>query len=154
MIHAQNCKTVPVVFPQAIKDDTDWVGTSASTPVIVDTLGFHYAVFNWLVGATDIAQASLIILADEDSALGSATAIYTFGATGKLALPTATDDNGLWKVFIDLRKLSTEMRYLAITAKAGNGSVGAYGCGWFDLWRADIAPTSITQRGLVGQDFI
>jgi len=151
MIAAQNCKTVFCVFPQAIKDNTAWVGTTGSTPVAVDCLGFHYACFNWVVGATDIAQASLIVNSDEDSALGSVTAIYTFGATGKMALPTSTDDNGLWKLWIDLRKVE---RYLCVTAVAGDGAAGAYACGWFDLWRGDIAPTSATQHGLVAQDYI
>lgn len=154
MIHAQDFKTVPVVFPQAIKDNTAWVGTTGSTPVVVDTAGFHYAVFNWLVGATDIAQASLIINSDSDSAGASPTAIYTFGGTGKIALPTATDDNGLFKVYIDLRKLSTDDRYLSITAVAGDGSAGAYAVGWFELWRADQCPTSATGHGVVAQDFI
>ena len=152
MIHAQNSKIVPVVFPQAIKDDTDWVGTTASTPVVVDTAGFNYAVFTWIVGATDFAQASLIVVSDDDSALGSTTARYTFGATGKMALPTANDDNKVWKVFIDLRG---KQRYWAITAKAGNGSTGAYGVGYFELFRASSeVPNTATERGLAANDFI
>lgn len=154
MIAAQDCKTVIVVASQAIKDNTAWVGTTGSTPVVTDTAGFHYAVVNWHVGATDIAQASLIINSDSDSAGASPTAIYTFGATGKMALPTATDDNGLWKLYIDLRKISTDGRYLTVTAVAGDGSAGAYATCWIDLWRADQCPTSATAHGLVAQDFI
>jgi hypothetical protein len=151
MLQAMNAKMVGVVLSQAIKDDTDWVGTSASTPVVVDTLGFHFAVFNWWLGASDIAQASLIVVSDDDSALGSATTRYTFGGTGLMALPTATNDGGFWKLGIDLRG---KERYWGITAKAGNGSTGAYAVGWFELYRADQEPATATARGLVAQDYI
>jgi hypothetical protein len=152
MIAAQDCKTVIVVASQAITDNAAWVGTTGSTPVVVDTLGYHYAVVNWHVGATDIAQASLIVNTDDDSAGASPTALYTFGAVGKMALPTSTDDNGLWKLGIDLRRITTDGRYLTITAV--NGATGAFATCWIDLWRGDTSPTSATQHGLVAQDFI
>ena len=151
MIHSQNSKIVGVVFPQAIKDDTAWVGTTASTPVVVDTAGWDYAVFTWIVGATDIAQASLIVVSDDDSALASSTARYTFGATGKMALPTATNDNGVFRLFIDLRG---KERYWGVTAAAGDGTAGAYAVGFFELYRGVEAPNSATERGLVANDFI
>ena len=151
MIHAQNSKFVGIVFPQAIKDDTDWVGTTASTPVVVDTAGYDYAVFTWILGATDIAQASLIVVSDDDSALGSTTTRYTFGSGSNMALPTATDDNKAFRLFIDLRG---KERYWGITAKAGNGSVGGYAVGFMELYRAGEVPNTAAERGLAANDFI
>lgn len=152
MIHAQESKVVPVVYPQVIKNNTGWVGTVGYTPTVVDTKGYHYAVFKWKIGATDIAQASLILSStDTSDGTTNAVAYYTFGATGKLPLPTATDDNGVWKIYIDLRG---KYRYHTVTAVQGNGSVGGYADGEFELWRGDISPTSATAHNLVGQDYV
>lgn len=152
MFPGSNCKTVGIIFPQAIKDNTAWVGTTASTPVVVDTAGFSRMKIKWMSGATDIAQASLVIVSDDDSALGSATTKYTFGGTAQLALPTATDDNKFWEVNIDLTK-NTE-RYWGVTAAAGNGTAGAYGVCWAELYAGDEVPISDTQRGLAGSAYI
>jgi hypothetical protein len=97
-------------------------------------------------------MSSFIIKSDDDSALGSATARYTFGATDKIALPTATDDNKCWSVGVDLTK-NTE-RYWGVTSAAGNGTTGTYAAIWIDLYRGDEVPTSDTQRGLADSDFI
>lgn len=152
MVPGSNFKRVGVVFPQAIKDNTAWVGTTASSPVVIDTAGYNYMRVVWMSGATDIAQTSLIIVSDDDSALGSTTARYTFGSGSNMALPTATDDNKFWDLGIDLTK-NTE-RYWGITAAAGNGTVGAYGVCWVELYRGDEVPISDTQRGLADSDYI
>ncbi len=152
MVPGARNKTVGIVFPQAIKDNTAWVGTTASTPVVVDTAGFSHMKIKWMTGATDIAQASLVVVSDDDSTLASATTKYTFGGTGLMALPTATDDNKIWELSIDLRK-NTE-RYWGVTAAAGNGTVGAYAVCWAELYNGDEVPTSDTQRGLADSDYI
>jgi hypothetical protein len=152
MVPGSNFKRVWIVPPQAIKDDTDWVGTTASTPRIIDTAGFAYMKLVWALGASDIDQASLIVVSDDDSALGSATTRYTFGGTGKMALPTATDDNKFWDLGIDLN--GNPERYWGVTAKAGNGSTGAYAVCWVELYRGDEVPISDTQRNIADSDYI
>lgn len=148
----QKSKIVGIVFPQAIKDNTAWVGTTASTPVSVDTKGFAFCTIYWAVGATDIAQASLTIVEDTASNLGSATSLYAFGSGSNLALPTATDDNKFWRVHIALD--GTRKRYLGVTAAAGDGSVGAYGMCWAVLEGAEETPNSDTERGVAGSAFV
>jgi hypothetical protein len=148
----QKTKVVGIVFPQAIKDDTAWVGTTASTPASIDTKGFNCLTVYWMLGATDIAQASLIIVEDSASNLGTATALYTFGGTGNLALPTDANDNGIWRVHIPLD--GTRKRYIGVTAAAGNGTAGAYAVCWGVLEGANECPNSDTERGVVGSAFV
>lgn len=152
MIHAQNSKIDVVIFPQVIADNAEWVGSSGSTANSADALGFHYGCFNFMLGASDIAVAGLIVVSSTTSTLTSVTARYTFGGTGLMALPGATSDDGVWRLFIDLRKYGD--RYWGVTATAGNGSAGSYAAAWYEFFRADEVPNTAAERGCTAVDFI
>src|SRR5574343_198778 len=120
----QKHKAVAVTPPNAIYDNT------SLTCATVDTLGFGVAMFDLYLGGTDIAMTAYKIQeSDDDSTYTDVTgAVYgtstdIFGATS--ALPTATDDNKNFYIYVNL---SGRKRYLKAVATAGNGSLGSYAC--------------------------
>lgn len=148
-------KVVPIIFPQAIVDDDDPVGAYGdANPVSVDTLGFHKATVYVVVGATDIAMAALGVYSGAAAASGADDATYSAitglqasGSSGSGRLPTATDDNTVFAFEIDLRNDDIG-RYLALDATCGNGTAGTFITAFAVLDRADVSPTSATEKGL------
>ena len=47
-------KRVTVIAPQAIKDNTEFVGSKGSTPVVVDTKEWDYVEFIVVLGAKHV----------------------------------------------------------------------------------------------------
>jgi hypothetical protein len=120
----QGIKMLNIVPPGVIVDDGSYTSTA------IDTLGYDWCTIVVNVGATDIAMAALKVQEDEDSALGSPTdvtgAIFgtsTNDAGSTSAVPSATDDNKIFVVEIDLK---SRQRYLDLVATAGNGSSGTF----------------------------
>jgi hypothetical protein len=137
-------KIVAVTNPVAIVDNASWTTNE------VDSKGFDYAVFYVMLGATDIAMAAFKL--QESSASGSGftdvtgaifgTSTNTAGSTS--TLPSATDDNLIFAIEVDLRP---RRRYLDLVATAGDGAAGTYAVAWCELSRAGETPMSATQRG-------
>lgn len=154
MVHAQNTKTVPVIQPQAIVDNGYFVGShQGTTPVNVDTQGFNYAVACVMLGETDVALAELSVYESDTTTDGDFAIIAASNfATSPATLPSATDDNKVYKVFIPLG--GSRKRYLRVNAKGGNGSTGGFLSAWVDLHRANQAPNTATERGLGQQLFV
>lgn len=141
----QDLKWVGVVFPQAIKDNTEYVGSKGSTPVSVDTKGWSECAFVITTGATDIAHATLKIWeSDDDSTYTAITGLNW--ATSPLTLPSATDDNTMVAGFIELG--GNRKRYLQVELIPGDGTTGAYATVHAVLARAVEAPNSASERGL------
>ena len=144
MIHAQNTKTINVIPPVAIKDNTSWTTTE------IDTLGYDYAVITVNLGATDIAMAALKVQESDTSGSGFADVTgLVFGTSTNIAgstsaLPTATDDDDNFKFEIDLRG---RKRYLDLVATAGNGTTGTYASAVCELSRATNVPQTAAERG-------
>lgn len=142
----QTLKFVGVVFPQAIKDNTEWVGSKDSTPLDVDTasggIKFNSALVLWTIGATDIAVAEMNVFHSDDDSTYVEIAGLDFITDG--TAPAATDDNKLFASDIDLRD---KKRYLRLDFKAGDGTAGTYGCAHIVLADATEAPNSATERG-------
>lgn len=136
----QDCKFVNCVPPGVIKDDASF------TPVTFNTMGYRYATFVFLLGATDIAMAALKI--QESDTDGSYVDIEG-GAPA--TMPSATNDNGIVCGFIDLEK---RKKWLNVIATAGNGSAGTYLAGLCILSNALISPSDITGRNLISQFII
>lgn len=145
-----NYKTVAVTNPAAILDDT-----SATTNVI-DTKGFRYLEIFVMLGATDIALTALKVqeadAASDGTTLTSGADVSgtVFGTdandTGSTStLPSATDDNKLYKFEIDLRG---RKRYLKPTVTVGNGSAGGFVCAWANLHVGEQEPTTASQKGI------
>jgi hypothetical protein len=143
MIPAQNSKYVLVTPPAAILDNT------SATTNSIDTLGYDYLQVVCLVGATDIAMAALKLqTSDTDSSYADLTGAI-FGTSTNIdgstsALPTATDDNKVFVIEVDLRG---KKRYFDLVATAGNGTAGTYFSAVAVLSRGEIAPITAAGRG-------
>lgn len=144
MINAQDKKVVGVTWPVAIVDNASW------TTVEIDTLGYDYAEFIWILGASDIAMATLKLQESDTSGSGMADvtgAIFgtsTNDAGSTSTLPSATDDNKLFSICVDLTK---RKRYLDLTATGGDGTSGAFGACICILTRAEQSPKTAVLAG-------
>lgn len=144
MVNEQAVKVVPVTNPVAIKDNVAWVTTE------VDTLGFEYAVFYVMLGASDIAMAVFKLQESDTSGSGMAdvtgaifgTSNNTGGSTS--TLPSATDDDLIFAIEVDLK---ARKRYLDLSITAGDGALGTYAAAWCMLSRAKQVPNTAAERG-------
>lgn len=134
------------VFPQAIKDNADFVGGKDSTPVTVDTVisgvKAHFARGVVAVGATDITMAVMNVYESDDDS--TYTEIAGLDFVNDTTPPAPGDDNTLWRALIDLR---TKKRYLQWDLAAGNGTSGTYAVAWFDLLALNEAPNTAAEAG-------
>lgn len=149
MFHGQHTKFVSVTPPAAIADNTTVVSN------VIDTLGYDYCEIFVYKGATDIADVACKV---QESDTKSNTTALTSGAdvTGLVygtstniagstsALATSTADNTCQKFEIDLRG---RKRYLLPVVTHGDGTAGAFSCVWALLSKADVVPTSASDRG-------
>jgi hypothetical protein len=130
------------------------VDNAALTTASIDTKGFHYLSVYVVFGAMDIAMAVLKI---QNSNTDSAYADVTNGnfATGTLptgsaaTLPSATSDNTVFAWHGPTKK-----RYYDVAATAGDGAAGTYCTIFAILSRAEEAPNTTAERGLVQELFI
>jgi FlaG/FlaF family flagellin (archaellin) len=140
-------KVVNLTPPAAIVDD------ASLTVAELDTAGFDYAVILVTLGATDIAMTALKVTESDTAGSGHADVTgLIYGTSTDIegntsALPSATDDNGIFAFEIDLRG---RKRYLDVTATVGNGSTGAFVTVTAILSRASERPISLTEKGYVG----
>jgi hypothetical protein len=143
MIPAQNSKYVLVTSPAAILDNT-----SATTNAI-DTKGWDYLQVVCSIGATDIGMAALKLqTSDTDSSYADLTGAI-FGTSTNIdgstsAVPSATDDNKVFVIEVDLRG---KKRYFDLVATAGNGTAGTYFSAIAILSKGEISPITAAGRG-------
>lgn len=128
-------KYLNVLPPAAIKDNAAWTFTE------VDTLGFKWARYIFVLGATDIAFAAVPTITESDTA-GSGHAAITSANTSAIADDA---DNGIYVIDV---KLEGRKRYLNATATAGNGALGTYLAAICELYKAELPPVNATQAGL------
>jgi hypothetical protein len=144
MIHGQLHKVVNLTPPAAIVDNASY------TVAELDTLDWDYCQIYVILGATDIAMTALAVTESDTSGSGHANVTgLVFGTSTNLAgstsaLPTATDDNDVFRFDIDLRK---RKRYLDVTATAGNGTAGTFACIIAILSRGRIGPETAAEGG-------
>jgi len=122
MDYLQECKYVNAIPPAAALDNT------SATTNSVKVAGFAKAAFIIALGATDIAVTALKVQeSDDDSSYSDVTgAIFgtsTNSAGSTSSLPTATSDNNLYAIFVNLQG---RKKYLKLVATFGDGSVGGY----------------------------
>lgn len=137
MQYAENQKVVALTPPAAIVDN------AAFTTASVDTKGFARLDIYVLFGAMDIGMAALKVqTSDTDSAYADLAGadFSVLPAT----LPSATSDNTLFHVGIDLRG---KKRFFDLVATGGDGAAGTYMTAWAVLSRADEAPITPAGRG-------
>lgn len=146
MKQLQAIKTVWITKPGAIVDDAPF------TTDIIDTKGFRSARIVVGLGALDIALAALKLQESDASNMASATDVSGADfSVAPLTLPSATDDNKLYAIHIDLKG---KKRYLDLTMTGGNGSAGTYAVSWVDLYDAEEYPNSADERGFAQEAFV
>jgi hypothetical protein len=140
----QSVKYVNVTPPAAIIDN------ASATTNSVNTEGFAYATFLVELGATDIALTALKL--QESDTDGSYADIVgaRFGtdadATGTTStLPSATDDNKVYAIFVDLKG---RKKYLDLVITFGDGTNGGFVASQCILSGADIQPHTAAGLGL------
>lgn len=146
MFNLQNCKFVNVTPPAAIVDN------AAFTTAIVDTRGFREVLFLVTLGALDIAVAAMKLQESDDSGMSGAVDIA--GADFSvlpLTLPSATDDNKLYGIFVDMRG---RKRYLDLSLTGGDGATGTFATVLAVLSRAEETPNTAAERGLAQQAIV
>lgn len=140
----QTCKFINVTPPAAIVDDAGF--TTAS----VDTKGWNQLAFVVSLGATDIALAAFKLqTSDTDGSYADLTGADF--SVSPLTLASATDDNKIYVIFVDLRG---KKRYFDLTLTAGNGSTGTYASVLAILTGGNEVPSTATLRGLGQQALV
>lgn len=151
MINTQAQKVVQIIAPQAIKDNTEFVGSKGSTPASVDSKGFGYLTIYAMFGAMDIAMATMKLWESDDDSTYANIAAGNF-ATLPATLPSATDDNHVFAWHIPLT--GPRKRYFQVEMIPGDGAAGTYAAAWAVLSRACEAPDTAAERGLTQELFI
>ena len=144
MSKLHDAKFTQVIAPAAIVDNASF------TTVEIDTIGYNYATIIFNLGATDIAMTALKVQESDTSGSGFAdiagadlsSATDIDGAATEL--PSATDDNNVIVIQLDLRG---RKRYLDLVATAGNGAAGTFASAVCVLSQADVAPESVSAAG-------
>lgn len=143
MTPVQKHKYVLVTPPAAILDN------ASATTNSIDTAGWDYLAVVCSVGATDIAMTALKLqTSDTDSSYADLTGAI-FGTSTNIdgatsALPTATDDNKIFVIEVDLRG---KKRYFDLVATFGNGTAGGYFACVAILSKGEIAPINAAGMG-------
>lgn len=136
-------KTVWITKPGAIVDNV------AFTTDIIDTKGFDEARIVVGLGALDIAVAAMKLTESDDSGMSGAGDVPGADfSVSPLTLPSATADNNLYAIHVDLRG---RKRYFDLSLTGGDGAAGSYIVAWVDLARAEEAPNSATERGFAAE---
>lgn len=146
MNHLQNLKFTAVTPPGAIVDD------AAFTTTTYDSKGVDEFAFIIHLGATDIAVAALKLTESDDSGMSGATDVSGADfSVSPLTLPSATDDNKFFAVFVKAGR--NRKRYFDLTFTAGNGSTGTYAT-VFVVAVPSIRPDTAAERGLSQQALV
>jgi len=119
----------------------------------LDTKGYDHCTIALIMGATDIACSAATLTEGDTSGSGHANITLSIYGTATdidaatSALPTATDDNGvfLWEFSLTGRK-----RYIDATITVGDGTVGGYYTVVAILSRGENVKLTKTGRGLAG----
>jgi len=140
---AQNAKYLIVTPPAAIVDNTSFA-TAA-----IDTAGFDYLQVVVTLGATDIALTVLKLqTSDTDGSYADLTGAVFGTSTGidgvASTLPSATDDNKIFVIEVDLRG---KKRWFDLVATIGDGSAGGFLAVTAILSKSEIAPITAAGRG-------
>lgn len=151
MIATQAQKVVGVIRPQAIKDDTEFVGSKGSTPVTIDAAEFDYLDVYVMLGATDIKMATMKLWESDTDFSGAAVTGGNFGSPD--ILPTSDDDNKFFAWHVNLNNGSRK-RYYQVELVPGNGSSGTFAVCWAVLSRAKALPDTAAERGLAAELFV
>ena len=145
MNDALNQKVVAITNPVAIVDNASWTTNE------IDTKGFRFLSIYVMLGALDIAIAALKATESNTSGSGHTDIAETvYGGTGNPSLPSATADNNIYAIHMDLRG---RKRYIDLVLTGGDGAAGSFATAWGVLSRAEQLPNSASARGLTAEAF-
>lgn len=144
MTPIQNNKYLIVTSPAAIVDNASFTTNS------IDTAGYDYLQVVVTLGATDIALTALKLqTSDTDGSYADLTgAVFgtSTNTTGSAStLPSATDDNKLFVIEVDLRG---KKRYFDLVATMGDGSVGGFISAVGILSKGEVTPITAAGAGI------
>lgn len=146
----QNSQVV-LCAPPAAKVDNATVNTR-----VIDLAGYDHCEVYVLLGDTDIGITQLLLqesdektsdfaLASPQTIPGTVVGTDPQADGGASALPTATDDNKVWKFEI---KAAGRKRYIKPVVTVGDGTTGAYVTVLAVLQLAEIQKHPAASRGL------
>lgn len=135
----QQTKIVPIAFPQTVNN-------AAVTTTTVDTLGFNKCRIKVKLGSIDATMALFKVMESDDALMSGEVdiAATVFGGTGNPALPTASDDNKVYLIHLDLKG---RKRYLDLKLTTGNGAVGTALDAEAELYDALTVPNAAAEQG-------
>lgn len=144
MLPLQNTRVQPLVLPVAITNNAAF--TSQAVDTFNSTAGtkFENALVMIRLGALDIALTALKVQHCDTSGGTYADITGADFSVSPATLPSATDDNNLFLVDINL---SGKKRFLKVVATMGNGSTGGFLTGECILCGAGQSPNTATERG-------
>ena len=138
MIQNLQNKAVAVTSPGAIVDN------AAFTTNTIDTKGFAFITIIVLLGALDVALDAFKLRESNASDMTGALDVDGADFSTDGTLPTATDDNKLYAIHVNL---SGRKRYLDLTLTGGDGAAGTYVAAVAILSEAAEVPSSVDARG-------
>lgn len=142
----QQLKFTNTTPPAAIVDN------AAFPTAIYDTKGIEEMAFVVALGASDIAAAALKVQESDDSGMSGAVDISGADfSVSPLTLPSATDDNLLFAVFVKCGR--NRKRYLDLSFTAGNGAAGTFGT-VLAVGVPLVRPDTAAERGLSQQALV
>jgi hypothetical protein len=146
MFNLQNCKFLNTTPPAAIVDN------AAFPTATIDTIGFRALCIIVQLGALDIAVAAMKLQESDAANMSGATDVPGADfSVSPLTLPSATADNNLYGIFVDLRG---RKRYLDLSLTGGDGTAGSFASVLTILERAEESPNTVTERGLAQQAIV
>lgn len=147
MNDALNQKTVIVTPPAAIVDNAAFPTTA------VDMRGYRFCTFEIILGALDIAVAVLKLRhSDDDGATDAYTDIDGADYSVDGTLPSATADNGIVAIHVDMR--GGKKRFLDLSFTGGDGAAGTFACVLARLSRGETFARSAADRGYAAELFV
>jgi hypothetical protein len=141
---AQDVKHVNVTPPGAINDNATFATAE------VDTIGFDYLKYVVILGATDIAVATMKLTESDVTASGHADITGGNMLTDGTA-PSATSDNGIFTFYVNLKG---RKRFIDLTFVGGDGAAGTYACVLAELSQGQTTPSTAALRGNAGELFV
>ena len=143
-LDAQDAKYILSKPPAALIDNASAAVTE------IDTNGYSACEILVLIGATDIGITALAVTESDTAGSGHANVTgLIWGTSADIAsvtstVPSATDDNKIFKFEIDLR---SRKRYLDVTCTVGNGTAGGYVTILTRLSNPDVSPATAAEAG-------
>lgn len=141
-------ETQSLIFEKVV--ETALVDNGSFTVADIDAGGRGAGAVDFLIvlGGADIATTVLKVQESDDDT--TYTDITDGGFTGS-ALPSATSDNTIWRIRVNMKG---KKRHLRLVFTVGDGSTGVTATVIAILSQLQIAPTTATERGLAGEIFV